>query len=72
MSYVTKKKVKKERGVLFKIINRDPDDPLYHDPGVSNRMLVYAPSLSDMKRRKLTAMQEQIIDESMQSYHHLA
>ena len=63
MSVINKKKVRKDRGVMFKIMNRDPDDPLYHDPEAPNRMLVYAPSMSDMKRKKLTDKHENIIEE---------
>ena len=53
---------------MFKIMNRDPDDPLYHDPSVPNRMLVYTPSMSDMKRKKLTEKQEDIIRELTDEY----
>lgn len=52
MSVIVKKQKKKDRGVNFKITNRDVDDPLYHDPDVSNRVLVYAPTASEVNNRK--------------------
>ena len=52
MSIIVKKQKKKDRGYNFKIMNRDVDDPLYHDPNVPNKVLIHAPTRSEMKEFK--------------------
>lgn len=49
MSIIVKRQKKKDRGYNFKIMNRDVDDPLFHNPNVPNKVLIHAPTRSEMK-----------------------
>lgn len=52
MSVIVKRQKKRDRGYNFKIMNRDADDPLFHDPSVPNKILVHAPTRSEMKQMR--------------------
>lgn len=52
MNYIVKRQKKKDRGYNFKIMNRDVDDPLFHDPNVPNKVLIHAPTRSEMRAFK--------------------
>ena len=63
MSVIVKRQKKKDKGINFKITSRDFSDPLFNNPNAPQRVLVFNPTMGQMKNKnKLTKEQLELVD----------